>query len=112
MINYNNRVFKVIANNSTGETSEETTFYYFQKENRVWAAYQGGAIVQGHLLGKVQNDGKINMTYHHFNQKGELLTGKCTSVPQVLDSGKIRLSESWEWTSGAAGKGQSTIEEI
>ena len=112
MINYNNRAFKVLSNSNEGETSEETTFYYFQKDNRVWAAYQGGEIVQGHLLGIVDEEGIINMTYHHFNKKGEILTGKCTSVPEVLTSGKIRLSESWEWTSGAEGKGESIIEEI
>ena len=40
------------------------------------------------------------------------MTGTCKSKPEILENGKIRLHESWEWASGDKSKGQSIIEEI
>ncbi len=111
MINYNNRTFKVHSNTEKGETSEETYFYYFQKEDRVWAAYQGGKIIQGHLLGIVNAEGQIEMTYHHINEDGKILTGRCKSTPEQKE-GRLLLREEWEWTSGKDGRGVSYIEEV
>ena len=56
-------------------------------------------------------DGNIDMRYHLVNEKAELMTGTCISKPEILNNGKIRLHESWEWTSGDKSKGQSIIEE-
>ncbi len=52
------------------------------------------------------------MRYHQINKKGQLLTGKCLSKPELLDNGKIRLHETWEWTSGDESVGKSIIEEL
>ena len=111
MINYNNRVFRPITNTENGETSNETVFYYKQTGNVLSAEYAGGKIVNGHLIGLVDDDGNIEMRYHQLNDKGELMTGICRSKPEILANGKIRLHESWEWTSGDYSKGQSVIEE-
>ncbi len=40
------------------------------------------------------------------------MTGICHSNPEILKSGKIRLHEKWQWTSGNLTKGESIIEEI
>ncbi len=111
-INYDKRVFKSVQNSETGEVSAETTFYYHQKENLVWAEYAGGEIVFGNLIAKVLSDNSLEMRYQHLNSKGELMTGKCFSTPEILENGKIRLHESWEWTSGDFSKGVSVVEEI
>lgn len=39
-------------------------------------------------------------------------TGKCHSVPNVMENGKIELSEQWEWTSGDYSKGESLLVEV
>jgi hypothetical protein len=39
------------------------------------------------------------------------MTGICISKPEILENGKIRLHEFWEWTSGDKSKGTSIIEE-
>ncbi len=111
MINYHNKIFKPVANTENGETSGETVFHYQQTGNVLTAEYSGGAIRFGHLLGLVNEQGHISMCYHQVNNNGELRTGTCTSVPEILENGKIRLHESWEWTSGNRSKGQSIIEE-
>ncbi len=111
-INYDGRIFKSVQNSKTGEVSAETTFYYHQKENLVWAEYSGGEIVFGNLIAKVLEDDSLEMRYQHLNAKGELMTGKCFSKPEILENGKIRLHEKWQWTSGDFSKGESVVEEI
>ena len=111
MINYNNKVFRPISNTENGETSHDTVFYYKQIGKILTSEYSGGSIIKGHLIGLVDDRGNIDMRYHQVNDKGELMTGICKSKPEILPNGKIRLHESWEWTSGDKSKGQSIIEE-
>ncbi len=111
MINYNNKIFKPVSNSENGETSNETAFLYKQEGNILSAEYSGGKIIKGHLIGLVDNEGNIEMRYHQVNEKGELMTGICHSKPEILENGKIRLHETWQWTSGDQSKGNSVIEE-
>ncbi|MBK8627800.1 MAG: n-acetylglutamate synthase [Saprospiraceae bacterium] len=111
MINYNNKIFRPIANSENGETSNETVFVYRQTGNILTSEYAGGKIKYGHLIGLVDENGNIDMRYHQVNDLGEIMTGICKSKPEILENGKIRLHESWEWTSGDKSKGQSIIEE-
>ncbi|WP_289661847.1 n-acetylglutamate synthase [Flavobacterium panacagri] len=111
MINYNNKTFKPVSNSLNGETSNETTFHYKQEGNILTSEYSGGKIISGHLIGLVDQQGNIEMRYHQVNEKGELMTGTCTSKPEILENGKIRLHENWQWTSGDHSKGNSIIEE-
>jgi hypothetical protein len=111
-MNYNDKKFRPISNTENGETSNETLFHYKQVKNVLTSEYSGGKIKYGHLIGLVDKDGNIEMRYHQINDKEELMTGICFSRPEKLANGKIRLHESWEWTSGDKSKGQSIIEEI
>ena len=111
-INYHNRVFKSVNNTGNGEVDAATTFYYQQSENVVSAIYQGGSILYGNLIAKVDENGGLDMRYQHLNISGELMTGKCQSVPELLPDGRIRLHETWQWTSGDQSAGQSVIEEV
>ncbi len=111
MINYNGKIFRPISTTENGETSSETIFLYNQIDNVLTSEYSGGKIKSGHLIGLVDNEGNIEMRYHQVNDKDELMTGICKSKLEILPNGKIRLHESWEWTSGDKSKGQSIIEE-
>jgi len=111
MINYDQKTFRPISNTENGETSNETVFVYRQVGNILTSAYCGGKIVSGHLIGLVDDQGNIDMRYHQINSQGELMTGQCQSTPEILPDGRIRLHETWEWTSGDCSKGQSIIEE-
>jgi hypothetical protein len=110
-MNYNNRIFRPISNTENGETSSETLFHYKQIGNILTSEYSGGKIKYGHLIGLVDSGGNIEIRYHQINIKGELMTGICVSKPEILQNGKIRLHENWEWTSGDKSKGTSIIEE-
>lgn len=111
-MNYNNKRFRPVQNAENGETSTETIFNYKQDANIVTSDYSGGQIIKGQLIGLVDENGLINMRYHQVNSKGELTTGMCTSIPEILSNGKLRLHETWEWTSGDKSKGKSVLEEI
>jgi len=111
MINYNQKIFRPISNSENGETTNDTVFIYEQNGQILTSNYSGGKIISGHLIGLVDDSGNIEMRYHQVNDKGEIMTGKCQSVPELLTNGKIRLHETWEWTSGDYSKGKSIIEE-
>ena len=112
MIQYNNKYFRPVQNTENGETSNETVFNYLQDGNILTSEYKGGKIIKGHLIGIVDEDGNIDMRYHQVNDKTEIMTGICRSVPEILPSGKIRLHESWKWTSGDCSEGRSIIDEL
>ena len=111
-MNYNHKKFRPLHNSENGETSPETIFVYQQQGNILTSTYEGGQIVKGHLMGMVDSEGNIDMRYHQVNTKGELMTGICQSKPEILPSGKIRLHETWQWTSGDLSKGETILEEI
>ena len=112
MVNYHNRKFRPVSNSENGEVSSEMVFHYTQMGKVLSCSYSGEYIQQGHLLGLVAHDGTINMRYHQVNSRGELMTGICTSTPEILPNGKIRLHEKWQWTSGDSSKGESILEEF
>jgi hypothetical protein len=43
---------------------------------------------------------------------GQLLVGMCRSMPEILDDGRIRLTEYWERFGEDAGTGISALEEL
>ena len=111
-INYDNKTFVSVQNSETGEVGAQTHFYYRQQDDLVWAEYAGGWIRFGSLIAKVTDDDCLEMRYQHLNEKGELMTGKCFSTPEILADGRIRLFEKWQWTSGDCSEGTSIVEEI
>jgi hypothetical protein len=54
----------------------------------------------------------LDARYQHVNTSGELMTGQCKSTPEVLPDGRLRLHESWRWTSGDMSEGRSVVEEV
>lgn len=111
-MNYHNKKFRPISNTENGEVSNEMIFHYQQQGRILSCSYSGKHIQMGHLIGIVNEEGIINMSYHQINKSGELMTGKCISTPQILPNGKIRLHEQWQWTNGDLSQGESILEEI
>lgn len=111
MINLDGKIFYTVSNSPGGEVNSDTIFYYSQNAEIVSAIYSGGGIKAGHLIAVFNEDGLLNMHYHHINDKNEIKTGKCISIPEVLPNGKLRLHEKWQWTCDDFSKGESVIEE-
>ena len=106
---YDGKVFIPKINSENGEVNGETVFTYHQKNNILWAEYAGGEIVLGNLLGTVDSDGALNFHYQHINQNGEIRIGKCRSVPNITENGKLELHETWQWLNGDKSSGESVI---
>lgn len=109
---YDGRRFIPKMNSENGEVNEQTIFTYHQKGKLLWAEYSGGNILKGFLIGTVSINGELDFVYHHMNQVMRVKTGKCHSVPTILEDGKIELSEKWEWTSGNYSEGESLLVEV
>lgn len=111
-INLDGRTFRSVSNTENGEVSTSTIFHYRQAGDVVTADYSGGSIVAGHLIARMLNDGRLDMRYHHLNDKGELMLGTCLSTPERLADGRLRFKEEWRWLSGDLSSGSSEIEEV
>ena len=110
--NYDGRRFRSVANTANGEVGAGTVFEYHQDGDAVWATYRGGGVTLGTLVATVDGEGRLDMRYAHVNDAGALMTGVCTSTPEALPDGRLRLHETWRWTSGDGSSGTSTLEEI
>lgn len=111
MIDHNDRRFVPVSNSANGEVSPEVIFHYKQIGRIVTCVYSGGRIISGQLIAVVDNEGRLDMRYHQVNERGELMTGVCRSIPEVLPDGRIRLHEEWRWTSGDGSCGSSVLEQ-
>ncbi len=109
--NLNNKKFKSEFNSENGEVSDQTLFYYHQKNNIIWAEYSGGQILKGSIIGKIIEN-HLEFVYQHINKDNELMTGKCKSYPEHTKDGKIRIKEIWQWTCKNHSSGKSTLIEI
>lgn len=111
-MNYHNLTFRAVTNTDNGETSSETTFHYQQEGQILTAAYAGGSILEGRLIGLVESDGKLRFRYHHINDQYELRSGQCVSIPEILADGRIRLHEEWQWMYDDESTGHSVVEQV
>lgn len=109
---YNNKTFAPVTNTANGQVSSQTRFHYHQDGNIVWAEYAGGSVAKGSLVAVVTEGNCLDMRYQHVDTRGELMTGRCSSRPEVLDDGRIRVHETWRWTSGDLSEGTSVLEEV
>jgi hypothetical protein len=111
-INYNDRYFRGVGNVDGGDVDADTLFHYRQEDEVVWATYRGGGVAFGTLTALVRPDGRLDMRYQQVSKDGIIKTGRCLSTPEILSDGRLRLHESWSWTEGGDGAGESRIEEI
>ena len=114
MIFYGDRLFRAVSVDGNGDVGGDTVFQYEQRDTVLMGTYSGGDVDFGSLVGKVRTDGSLSFLYHHITKSGALRSGKCESKPEILPSGRIRLHEQWEWTSGLGigERGSSVVEEI
>ncbi len=112
MFDYDGRIFRSISNSDGGDVSGETNFHYHQRGDLVWAIYNGGYVLFGTLLARVDAFGNLDMRYQHISVDGTFKSGLCQSRPERLPDGRLRLHERWQWSDGAEGEGTSIIEEI
>jgi hypothetical protein len=103
------RVFAV-ADSGGGVATRETTFRYAEEDGVVTATYEGGTIRRGFLVGTRDGD-TLDFRYVQLHADGTTASGRCATRLQLLDDGRVRLDETWEWES-RRGSGRSVAEEV
>ena len=111
-IDYDRRTLISQANTANGDAGGGTQFQYRQRDETIWATYEGGKVRFGTLIAVPDTAGFLNMRYQHVNQDGDIRTGVCWSAPELLPDGRVRLQEYWRWTSGDGSRGASVVEEV
>ena|SRR5215217_7257217 len=109
MINYDGRRFRPVLDEHAGDGRMAV---YRQDGDLLWGEFRGGRARRGALTGRCAPDGSLEFTYCMVTDAGELISGRCSSTPQILADGRIRLDEVWERYGPNASSGISCIEEI
>lgn len=109
-ISLDGRTLAGVANDEEGEVSAETLFDFEQDGERIYASYSGGAIADGHLVGTFDGE-HWDVRYVQINEDGETATGHSVGDVELLDDGRIRVEDEWEWES-KPGEGESVHEEV
>jgi hypothetical protein len=66
----------------------------------------------GSLVRTVDNENRLHFRYNQVNTNYQLRSGMCTSTPEILPDGRIRLHEKWQWTVDESSEGESIVEEV
>jgi hypothetical protein len=107
-IDYDGRLFRPVTD-TPGETP---VAHYHQTQDVIWGEFSGGAVRRGSLAGTCDPAGVLRFAYCMVLDGGEVISGFCRSVPEVLADGRIRLTEYWERYGAAASSGVSALEEL
>ncbi len=110
-MNYHNKRFQVVTSSQHGAMESDTIFHYQQQGRILTSTYQSAQVIQGQLIGWVDEEGNIDMRYHQIHDDATIRTGTCQSTPEILPDGRIRLHETWQWTSGEKTSGTTILEE-
>jgi hypothetical protein len=104
------RTLAGVVNDDAGEVSGDTRFEFTQDGEQIYARYSGGVIVDGHLVGTF--DGRHwDIRYVQLNENGDTATGHSRGTVTLLDDGRVRVEDEWEWES-KPGSGESVLEEL
>jgi hypothetical protein len=103
-------VLSPVADQAPGQVGTRTRFTYHEQEGRIWAEYEGGDVVRGHLVGTRDAD-TLDFRYVQLKQDGTTSCGHCVSVVTDLPDGRVRLDERWQWES-QEGTGTSVVVEL
>jgi hypothetical protein len=108
LIDYDGRRFSPV----TDEPGARPVAHYRQVGDLVWGEFAGGGVRHGSLTGTCAPDGEISFAYCMTRAGGEVIAGRCRSVPQLLPDGRVRLTEYWERFTPVRSSGVSALEEL
>lgn len=109
-VSLDGRTLVGVENSDAGAVGGDTRFEFEQDGDRVYAAYAGGAVVDGHLVGTFDG-AEWDVRYVQLHDDGTTATGRSTGVVSRLPDGRIRVADDWEWESRPGG-GESVLEEV
>ena len=111
MINLNRIKMNVIQTADNGVVNENTIFEFSQEGRAVYAAYVGGKIKKGYLVGIIK-DNTLKFNYCQLQVDDILDNGESICELSIHQNGKIRLIEHFEWKSRPGEFGTNIFEQI
>jgi hypothetical protein len=102
----------VIKTADNGIVNHDTIFRFSQKENVVSAEYQGGKILKGFLVGKLQTQNQLEFSYCQLQRDGKLDNGLSLCQLSKNKEGKLILIEHFEWKSRPGEFGTNIFQEL
>jgi hypothetical protein len=108
MIDYDGRTFSPV----TEKPGHNPVARYHQREDLLWGEFSGGDVRRGSLVGTSDTEGVLQFAYCMVFDTGKIVTGLCRSIPEMLDDGRIRLTEHWERYGSETSSGISALEEV
>jgi hypothetical protein len=106
-VRYDGRCFR-----PAGSGPDGPVVVYRQSGDLLWAEFSGDEIRRGSLTGLSAPDGTLEFAYTMVRTDGEVISGRCRSVPEVLPGGWISLHEEWERYGPHAATGVSRLDEV
>jgi hypothetical protein len=108
VFDYDGRLFRPVD----ADGAEAPVARYHQDGDVVWGEFAGGRVRRGSIAGTCGADGTLHFGYCMVLDSGEVISGCCRSVPEMLGDGRIRLTEQWERYRPHPATGVSYLEEI
>lgn len=109
-MNLNNVKMNVIETAGNGIVNELTIFTFSQTDNFISATYSGGQILQGYLVGTL-NQNKLSFSYCQMQTNGKMDNGQ-SECDILIENEKIRLVEHFIWESRNGEAGINIIQEL
>jgi len=109
-ISLDGRTLAGVTNADAGEVGGDTRFEFEQEGDRIYARYSGGEVVDGHLVGTFDGREWV-IRYAQLNTDRETATGHSRGTVELLEDGRVRVEDEWQWES-KAGAGESVLEEV
>ncbi len=78
----------------------------------MWAAYSGGGVQQGTLVGRFIEDSLMEMMFQQVTKDGNLKGGTALTRVEKKQDGKLVFHDYWTFKIGGSGHGYAVFEEI
>jgi hypothetical protein len=99
------RRMRVASTDPDGVVSAETVLEFTQTGDVVSARYSGGAIVDGHLIGRLDPSGTLlHFCYVQVDLRGNVDAGTSIGTIGRMQDGRLRLTEEFQWFGVLFGK--------
>ncbi|HZX37249.1 MAG TPA: hypothetical protein VFF37_02735, partial [Streptomyces sp.] len=85
-------VLSPVADQAPGQVGTRTRFTYHERDGRIWAEYEGGDVVRGHLVGTREGD-RLDFRYVQLKTDGRTASGHCVSTVVELEGRPLRRAE-------------------
>ncbi len=106
---YHERSFRAEGPDPGPFAGEKLLFKFSQDDRLVRGDYNGSDILDGVMLGTLNENGVVELGYQHLTRGRTLVIGMTKLTPEILEDGRYRVVSEWEHIGGAHGSGVTVL---